>query len=37
MEYSLFGILVLVADIYAIVKTWSSSASTVAKARHYKA
>lgn len=31
MEYGLLGILVLIADVYAIVKTWSSSASTTAK------
>lgn len=31
MEYGLFGILVFIADIYAIVKTWSSSVSTTAK------
>ncbi|KUP92930.1 PLDc N-terminal domain-containing protein [Tritonibacter horizontis] len=31
MEYGIFGLLVLVADIYAILKTWSSGASTGAK------
>ena len=31
MEYGIFGLLVLIADIYAIVKTWSSGASTGAK------
>lgn len=31
MEYSIFGLLVLVADIYAILQTWSSNASTGAK------
>lgn len=31
MEYGIFGTLVLIADIYAIIKTWSSSASTMAK------
>ncbi|QXT40556.1 PLD nuclease N-terminal domain-containing protein [Gymnodinialimonas ceratoperidinii] len=31
MEYGIFGLLVLIADIYAIFKTWTSSASTLAK------
>jgi len=31
MEYGIFGILVLIADIYALVKTWESGASTGAK------
>jgi uncharacterized membrane protein YagU involved in acid resistance len=31
MEYGIFGILVLIADIYALVKTWQSGASTGAK------
>ncbi len=31
MEYGIFGLLVLVADIYAILQTWSSNASTGAK------
>ncbi|TNJ48429.1 PLDc N-terminal domain-containing protein [Phaeobacter sp. B1627] len=31
MEYGIFGLLVLIADIYAILKTWSSGASTGAK------
>ncbi|WP_417684008.1 PLD nuclease N-terminal domain-containing protein [Roseibium sp.] len=31
MEYGLLGLLVLIADIYAIIKTLSSSASTGAK------
>ena len=31
MEYGIFGLLVLVADIYAILKTWSSGAGTGAK------
>ncbi len=31
MEYGLFGLIVLIADIYALVKTWQSTASTGAK------
>ena len=31
MEYGFFGLLVLVADIYALIKTWQSGASTGAK------
>ena len=31
MEYGLFGLLVLIADIYAIYQTLTSSASTGAK------
>ncbi|WP_420003929.1 PLDc N-terminal domain-containing protein [Arenibacterium sp. LLYu02] len=31
MEYGIFGLLVLVADIYAILQTWSSNASAGAK------
>ena len=31
MEYGLLGIIVLIADIYALVKTWQSGASTGAK------
>ena len=31
MRYSLFGIIVLVADIYALVKIFGSSASTGSK------
>ncbi|MEB8388300.1 PLD nuclease N-terminal domain-containing protein [Rhodobacteraceae bacterium KMM 6894] len=31
MEYGLFGILVLIADIYAIYQVLTSSASTAAK------
>ncbi|MBD3665908.1 PLD nuclease N-terminal domain-containing protein [Sulfitobacter aestuariivivens] len=31
MEYGLFGLLVLVADIYAIYQVFTSSASTAAK------
>ena len=31
MEYGIFGLLVLIADIYAILQTWSSNASTGAK------
>ncbi len=31
MEYGIFGLIVLIADIYAIFKTWSSAASTLAK------
>ncbi|MBO0347356.1 PLD nuclease N-terminal domain-containing protein [Roseibium limicola] len=31
MEYGLIGLLVLIADIYAIIKTLGSSASTGAK------
>jgi hypothetical protein len=31
MEYGLFGIVVLIADIYAIYQTLTSSASTGAK------
>lgn len=31
MEYGFFGLLVLIADIYAIYQTLTSSASTAAK------
>jgi hypothetical protein len=31
MEYGLVGLIVLIADIYALVKTWTSSASFGAK------
>ena len=31
MEYGFFGLLGLVADIYALIKTWQSGASTGAK------
>ncbi|TNF17768.1 MAG: hypothetical protein EP318_20765 [Rhodobacteraceae bacterium] len=31
MEYGLFGLLILIADIYAIYKTLTSGASTGAK------
>ena len=31
MEYGIFGIIVLVLDIYALIKTWQSAASTGAK------
>lgn len=31
MEYGIIGLLILVADIYAILKTFGSSASTGAK------
>ena len=31
MEYGIFGLLVLIANIYAIFKTWTSSATTLAK------
>ncbi|MBP0483552.1 PLDc N-terminal domain-containing protein [Sagittula salina] len=31
MEYGLFGLIILVADIYAIYQTLTSGASTVAK------
>ncbi|MCG7623374.1 MULTISPECIES: PLDc N-terminal domain-containing protein [unclassified Epibacterium] len=31
MEYGIFGLLVLIADIYAILQTWSSGSSTGAK------
>lgn len=31
MEYGILGLLVLIADIYAIIKTWSSNVSTGAK------
>jgi len=31
MEYGILGIIVLIADIYALVKTWQSGASTGAK------
>ena len=31
MEYGIIGLIVLVADIYALVKTWQSGASTGAK------
>jgi hypothetical protein len=31
MEYGIIGLIVLVADIYAVIKTWQSGASTGAK------
>jgi hypothetical protein len=31
MEYGILGIIVLIADIYALVKRWQSGASTGAK------
>lgn len=31
MEYGLFGLLVLIADIYAIYQVFTSNASTLAK------
>ncbi|ABD56550.1 PLDc N-terminal domain-containing protein [Jannaschia sp. CCS1] len=31
MEYGIIGLLVLIANIYAIFKTWTSAASTLAK------
>lgn len=31
MEYGLFGLIILIADIYAIYQTLTSGASTVAK------
>ncbi|WP_121629247.1 PLDc N-terminal domain-containing protein [Tropicibacter alexandrii] len=31
MEYGLFGLLILIADLYAIYQTLTSPASTVAK------
>lgn len=31
MEYGIFGLLVLIADIYAVIQVWSSSAGTGAK------
>lgn len=31
MEYGILGLLVLIANIYALVKTWGSGASTGAK------
>lgn len=31
MEYGILGLLVLIANIYALVKTWGSSVSTGAK------
>lgn len=31
MEYGLFGLIVLVLDIYALIKTWGSAASTGSK------
>ncbi|WP_299794081.1 PLDc N-terminal domain-containing protein [uncultured Marivita sp.] len=31
MEYGILGLIVLIADIYALVKTWQSAASTGAK------
>lgn len=31
MEYGLFGLLILIADLYAIYQVLTSSASTVAK------
>ena len=31
MEYGILGLIILIADIYAIIKTFQSSASTAAK------
>ena len=31
MEYGIFGLIVLIANIYALIKTWTSAASTGAK------
>ncbi len=31
MEYGIFGLIVLVLNIYALVKTWTSGVSTGAK------
>ncbi|MEP4030043.1 PLD nuclease N-terminal domain-containing protein [Roseibium polysiphoniae] len=31
MEYGILGLIILIADIYAVIKTLSSSASTGAK------
>ncbi|ABV95891.1 conserved hypothetical protein (plasmid) [Dinoroseobacter shibae DFL 12 = DSM 16493] len=31
MEYGIIGLIVLIANIYALVKTWTSAASTGAK------
>lgn len=31
MEYGILGLIILIADIYALVKTWQSDASTGAK------
>ena len=31
MEYGILGLLVLIANVYALVKTWGSGASTGAK------
>lgn len=31
MEYGILGLIVLVANIYALIKTWTSAASTGAK------
>lgn len=31
MEYGLFGLIVLALDIYALIKTWGSAASTGSK------
>ncbi|MCK0152038.1 PLD nuclease N-terminal domain-containing protein [Marivita sp. S6314] len=31
MEYGLLGLIILIANIYALVKTWQSGASTGAK------
>jgi len=31
MEYGLLGLIILIADIYALVKTWQSAVSTGAK------
>ena len=31
MEYGLLGLIVLIADIYALIKTWQSGVSTGAK------
>ena len=31
MEYGILGLIILIADIYAVIKTWQSGASTGAK------
>lgn len=31
MEYGILGLIILIANIYALVKTWQSGASTGAK------
>lgn len=31
MEYGILGLIVLIADIYALIKTWQSGVSTGAK------